>query len=41
MLSRRVICTNLKEEVDNFSLVGKHLLGEINFPFDIDSKRDF
>jgi hypothetical protein len=33
--------TNLKEEFDKFSLVGKHLLGEIKFPFDIDFKRDF
>ncbi len=29
-----------KEKVSKFSLVGKHLLWETNFPFDIGSKKD-
>jgi hypothetical protein len=37
----RVLWTNVKGEVDNFSLIGKHLLGEANFRFDIDSKAHF
>jgi hypothetical protein len=29
-----------KEKNSKFSLAGKHLLGETNFPFDIGSKKD-
>ncbi len=29
-----------KEKVSKFPLVGKHLLGETKFPFDIGSKKD-
>jgi hypothetical protein len=42
MPSRRVLWTNVKEEVGNSSLVGfKHLFQETNFPFDIGCERDF
>jgi len=40
MPSRRVLWTNVKGELGKFSLVGKHPLGEKNFPFDIGSKRN-
>jgi hypothetical protein len=40
MPSRRVLWTNVKGELGKFSLIGKHLLGEKNFPFDIGSKRN-
>jgi hypothetical protein len=29
-----------KKKLNKFSLVGKHLLGETNFSFDIGSKKD-
>jgi hypothetical protein len=35
MPSWKVQQTNVKGEVDNFSMIEKHQLGEMNFPFDI------
>jgi hypothetical protein len=40
MLSKGYYEPMSKEKVNKFSLVGKDLLGETNFPFDIGSKKD-